>query len=56
MLERNAIFDACWDANYFPSNRTLDQHIAKLRKKIEQNPKEPRIIQTVHGVGYRFDG
>ncbi|MBW2277326.1 MAG: response regulator transcription factor [Deltaproteobacteria bacterium] len=56
VLERNAIFDECWDANYFPSSRTLDQHIAKLRKKIEQNPKEPRIIQTVHGVGYRYDG
>ena len=34
----------------------LDQHIAKLRKRIERNPSEPEIIQTVHGVGYRFDG
>jgi DNA-binding response OmpR family regulator len=56
VLERNAIFDACWGASYFPSSRTLDQHIAKLRKKIEQNPKDPQIVQTVHGVGYRYDG
>jgi len=56
VLERNAIFDACWDTSYFPSSRTLDQHIAKLRKKVELDPKEPRIIQTVHGVGYRHDG
>jgi len=56
VLERNAIFDACWGASYFPSSRTLDQHVAKLRKKIELDPKDPRIIQTVHGVGYRYDG
>jgi DNA-binding response OmpR family regulator len=56
VLDRNRIFDECWDAKYFPSSRTLDQHIAKLRKKIEQNPKDPRIIRTVHGVGYRHDG
>lgn len=37
-----------------PENRTVDQHIAQLRKKIEINPQEPEIIQTVHGVGYKF--
>jgi DNA-binding response OmpR family regulator len=56
VLERDRIFDECWDAKYFPSSRTLDQHVAKLRKKIEIDPKNPQIICTVHGVGYRFDG
>ncbi|MBN1516880.1 winged helix-turn-helix domain-containing protein [Candidatus Sumerlaeota bacterium] len=38
------------------NSRTLDQHISQLRKRIEHNPKDPQIIQTVHGVGYRYDG
>jgi DNA-binding response OmpR family regulator len=56
VLERDAIFDACWGEKYFPLSRTLDQHVAKLRKKIERDPKSPEIIRTVHGVGYRYDG
>jgi DNA-binding response OmpR family regulator len=56
VLERDAIFDACWGEKYFPLSRTLDQHVAKLRKKIERDPKNPTIIRTVHGVGYRYDG
>jgi len=55
-LPRNTIFDECWGDVYFPSSRTLDQHISQLRKRIEQSPKSPRIILTVHGVGYRYDG
>jgi len=55
-LDRNAIFDHCWGMNYFPNSRTLDQHISQLRKRIEIDPKNPRIIRTVHGVGYRYDG
>ncbi|MCA9443162.1 MAG: winged helix-turn-helix domain-containing protein, partial [Candidatus Omnitrophica bacterium] len=34
----------------------LDQHISQLRKRIELDPKDPKIIRTVHGVGYRYDG
>jgi DNA-binding response OmpR family regulator len=34
--------------------RTIDTHVKNLRRKIEQDPKEPRYILTVHGVGYRF--
>ena len=56
VLERDTIFDTCWGEKYFPLSRTLDQHIAKLRKKIEREPKNPEIIRTVHGVGYRYDG
>ncbi len=56
VLERDAIFDACWGESYFPLSRTVDQHIAQLRKKIERDPKSPAIILTVHGAGYRYDG
>ena len=56
VLERDTIFNACWGLDYFPSSRTLDQHISKLRKRIERDPKDPQIIRTVHGVGYRYEG
>lgn len=53
-LSRDVILDACWGLDYMPESRTLDQHIAKLRKKIEQEPEE--FIETVRGVGYRWRG
>lgn len=53
-LSRDVILDACWGLDYIPESRTLDQHIAKLRKKIEQEPEE--FIETVRGVGYRWRG
>jgi DNA-binding response OmpR family regulator len=56
VLERETLFTHCWSASFFPSSRTLDQHIAKLRKRIERDPQNPVIIRTVHGVGYRYDG
>lgn len=56
VLDRNTLFNLCWGMNYFPNSRTLDQHISQLRKKIERDPREPEIIKTVHGVGYRYDG
>jgi two-component system, OmpR family, alkaline phosphatase synthesis response regulator PhoP len=55
-LARNTIFDRCWGEMYLPNSRTLDQHISQLRKRIELSPKAPKIIRTVHGVGYRYDG
>lgn len=54
VLNREMIFNCCWDENFYPSSRTLDQHIVKLRKKIEPDPKKPQIILTVHGAGYRY--
>jgi DNA-binding response OmpR family regulator len=54
-LDRNVIFRHGWGEDYFPNSRTLDQHISQLRKRIELDPKSPRIIRTVHGVGYRYD-
>lgn len=53
-VTRDAFLDECWGRDYFPDSRTLDQHILMLRKKIERDPSDPRIIETVRGVGYRF--
>lgn len=54
-LDRNVIFRHGWGEDYFPNSRTLDQHISQLRKRIEPDRKSPTLIQTVHGVGYRYD-
>ena len=53
VVDRDTILNKCWGLDYFPESRTLDQHIAKLRKRIETNPDRP-LIETVRGVGYRF--
>jgi DNA-binding response OmpR family regulator len=55
VVDRNTLLDECWGIDYLPNSRTLDQHIAQLRKKIENDPRDPRIIKTVHGAGYRFE-
>jgi len=55
VLSRSQILDEIWGIYYEGTTRTLDQHIAKLRKKIEDDPAHPRYIVTVHRVGYRFD-
>lgn len=54
VLNRDTFFNVCWGIDYCPDSRTLDQCISQLRKKIEKNPRKPEIIQTVHGVGYRY--
>jgi len=55
VVDRDKLFDECWGMDYLPSSRTLDQHISKLRKRVERDPKDPAIIKTVHGVGYRYE-
>jgi len=55
VIDRDQLFDAAWGSHYLPNSRSLDQHISQLRKRIESDPKNPTIIQTVHGVGYRFE-
>ena len=55
VVDRDTMFNECWGMDYFPSSRSLDQHVSKLRKRIELDPKEPKIIKTVHGAGYRFE-
>lgn len=55
-LDRDRLYDLVWGHDAYPNSRTLDQHVSKLRKKVERDPRSPRIILTVHGVGYRFEG
>ena len=53
-LDRYTLMDEVWGVRYEGTTRTLDQHIAGLRKKVEADPARPRHITTVHGTGYRF--
>ncbi len=55
VVSRDVFFDLCWGMDYVPNSRTLDQHISQLRKRIERDPRNPVIIRTVHGVGYRYE-
>lgn len=51
---RDHLLDEVWGYDAMPSTRTVDVHIAWLRQKLEDNPKHPAFIQTVHGMGYKF--
>jgi len=51
---RDHLLDAVWGYDAMPSTRTVDVHIAWLRQKLEENPRHPVFIQTVHGMGYKF--
>jgi len=55
VLSRDKILNTVWGIDYLGTTRTLDQHIAQLRKKIETDPSKPVLITTVHGVGYRYE-
>ena len=54
-VSRDELFDLCWGRGFMPNSRALDQYVSALRKKIEIDPANPRIIRTVHGVGYRHE-
>ncbi|WP_298421105.1 response regulator transcription factor [Rhodoblastus sp.] len=54
-VSRDDLFDIAWGRDYMPNSRALDQYVSSLRRKIEIDPARPRIIKTVHGVGYRYD-
>ncbi len=54
VIKRNELLDEVWGYNAMPSTRTVDVHIAWLRQKLEENPRYPNFIQTVHGLGYKF--
>ncbi len=56
VVDRIELFRVGWEEHHVPNSRTIDQTISQLRKRVELNPKQPRIIETVYGVGYRFDG
>lgn len=53
-VDRDHLLDAVWGDDYQPTSRTIDNFILKLRQKIEADPNDPRIILTVHGIGYKL--
>ncbi|UCE02828.1 MAG: response regulator transcription factor [Candidatus Latescibacterota bacterium] len=55
MLSREQLLNDIWGYDVFPTTRTVDNHIARLRKKVEEEPDSPRFIRTVRGAGYIFD-
>lgn len=54
-VSRERFLDEVWGYATFPTTRTVDNHIANLRAKLEPDPENPRWIKTVHGVGYRLE-
>jgi two-component system, OmpR family, alkaline phosphatase synthesis response regulator PhoP len=56
VLSRETILNDVWGYDAMPTTRTIDTHITWLRQKIEENPKYPKYILTVHGFGYKFVG
>jgi two-component system alkaline phosphatase synthesis response regulator PhoP len=55
-LSRDQLLDRAWGRNAMPTPRTVDVHVAWLRRKLEADPRRPTLIRTVHGVGYIFAG
>jgi DNA-binding response OmpR family regulator len=54
VLSRDELLNEVWGYNAYPSTRTVDNQILKLRQKLEDNPANPVHFCTVHGAGYRF--
>jgi two-component system alkaline phosphatase synthesis response regulator PhoP len=54
VLKRDELLDEVWGYEAMPTTRTVDVHIAWLRQKLEENPRYPQFIHTVHGLGYKF--
>jgi len=54
VLTRDELLNEVWGYDKYPTTRTVDNHIASLRLKLERNPEQPRHLLTVHGVGYRL--
>ncbi len=55
-VTREELLDRVWGLTNYPFSRTVDNHIAKLRQKIERSPADPEFLITVHKVGYKFLG
>jgi two-component system response regulator RegX3 len=55
VLTRGQLIDRIWGADYVGDTKTLDVHVKRLRAKIEPDPAQPRHLQTVRGLGYKFE-
>jgi two-component system alkaline phosphatase synthesis response regulator PhoP len=56
VLTRDQLLEKVWGYDFEGDTRTIDVHIRWLRERIEDDPANPQLIQTVRGVGYRFKG
>ena len=56
VLTRAQLIDRVWGADYVGDTKTLDVHIKRVRGKVEENPSSPRMITTIRGLGYKFEG
>ena len=54
VVTRERLLDEVWGYERFPTTRTVDTHVLRLRRKLEADPDRPQFIHTVHGQGYRF--
>lgn len=54
VISRDVLLNEVWGYDCYPSTRTVDNHILKLRQKLEADPEHPEHFRTVHGVGYKF--
>ena len=55
VLTRGQLIDRVWGGDYYGDTKTLDVHIKSLRSKIEEDPANPQLIQTIRGLGYKFE-
>jgi len=56
VISRQRLLDEVWGYENYPTTRTVDTHIVRIRQKLEPVPEEPRYFLTVHGIGYKFVG
>jgi len=56
LLTRDFLIEEVWGTGYFGDTKTLDVHVKRLRKKVEQDPHQPKLLLTVRGLGYKFVG
>lgn len=54
-ISRDDFLEIVWGYDAYPTTRTVDSHIARLRQKIERDPNQPEYIKTIHGIGYRLE-
>ncbi len=55
VVDRKTLFSIVWETDYTADTRTLDVHISWLRQALEEDPRDPKIIKTMRGIGYRLD-
>jgi DNA-binding response OmpR family regulator len=54
VISRDELLNEVWGYENYPCTRTVDNHILKLRKKLENDPANPAHLVTIHGMGYKF--